>query len=167
MSDTYTNMKPVKVIDPKVHIVEDRDIIVKQGANNVSHKTCNSTTADNSQAEFTCTPPSPDVVISPLVYLKAEITGRFKFTYQTLDNGVYTTVGFDGRKFFNSDASDNTFICLRQFPLASCQKTLTIKMNGDSISQNPADYINALGHFNLPEWERVIFTITTRSIPKI
>ena len=165
MSDTYTNMKPVKVIDPKVHIVEDRDILVKQGANNVSHKVCNSTTADNSQAEFTCTPPSPDVVISPLVYLKATITGKFKFTYQTSNNGVITTVGFDGRKFFNYGSSDNTFICLRQFPLASCQKTLTIKMNGDSISQNPADYINALGHFNLPEWERAVEMSSSPSQP--
>lgn len=56
MSLSYTNLKPVKHIDPKVHVVEDRDILVKTGANVVSHKVFNSTTADNTQASFTCTP---------------------------------------------------------------------------------------------------------------
>lgn len=164
MSLSYTNLEAVKMMDPKINIIEDKQYVFKRGPNNVSFNQFTATSATSSNASFTCTPPSPDIVISPLVYMKARV--NVSITGTATDNAGANLTQVDMTPYFPGDGGAATnFICLRQFPLASVMKTLTVKLNGDSVTTNPSDYINALGHFNITELERAYEMSSSPSQP--
>ena len=76
MSLAYTNLKPVKVVDPKVNVQEAKNYLFKQPANVVTHRTFTSTSSSTTSTTFKANPPNPDIVVARLVY-NNEIYSKF------------------------------------------------------------------------------------------
>ena len=61
MSLAYTNLKPVKVVDPKVNVQEAKNYLLKQPANVVTHRTFTSTSSSTTSTTSKANPPNPDI----------------------------------------------------------------------------------------------------------
>ena len=75
MSNSVSELTPVKVRDPRVNVKEANKYLFKQGANVVTHRTFNATSSSASSTTFKCNPPNPNIVVSRLVYLKMKFRG--------------------------------------------------------------------------------------------
>ena len=131
MSDTYH-----KVIDPRVNIKSSASNVhvVRMGGSRVTEQV---ETADSSQvgqvnptnASWSIFPPSNSTVVDRYC--------RAKFYWQVVGD---------------QDLDVGSTEAPRQFPMHSCIETLTVRINGESISDNIGDKVHALLAFgNCPE----------------
>lgn len=134
----YEGMKPVKLPDPRIDVRTQDKYLFKQPANVVTYKTFNNNSTSSSSTHFTATPPNPNIIISPLVYLNAPM--RLTVTASSAPNGA----PYDARATI---LGPNPTICPRQLPIASVIQTLSLKLNTDTTSVNLNEYIHALSRF--------------------
>lgn len=163
MSLSYTELKGIKCIDPRVNISEARNYLFKQGANVVNHKTFTANSSTTSSVTFKCNPPNPDIVVSRLVYVNFQIEFRLYGTIQlrqdqnagvvngVVDRNANDRVATDLSKLVAGNGDGSNAICLRQFPIASVMRTLKININSDTLTVQPHRYIHALGRYNLDD----------------
>jgi len=131
MSLSYSQLKPVKVIDPRASVKQAKEYLFNQPGSAVTYRTFTTNSASDSSVQFSCPPPNPNIIVSRCVLFTCKINYRVTFTNVNIANA---------NQFIGS-------IAPRQFPLASCINTLTVKINNDSISQNINDYIHPLTRY--------------------
>ena len=134
----YEGLKPVKLPDPRIDIRTQNKYLFKQPANVVTYKTFNSNSTSQNSTHFTATPPNPNIIISPLVYVNLPAT--VKVTGKT----AAANAPADFRDMF---FSSNTSIVPRQLPISSIIQTLSLKLNTDTTTVNLNDYIHAIARF--------------------
>ena len=159
MSNSVSELKPIKVRDPRVNIKEASKYLFKQGANVVTHRTFNATSSSVTSTTFKCNPPNPNIVISRLVYVKMKFRGRYTLV-NTADGATIA-----GGSAVLSGTADINYICPRQFPLASVTRSLKLNLNSDTLTVEPYKYIHALGRFNLEEDNRAYEMSSSPSQP--
>lgn len=159
MSLAFEKLKPVKVPDPRVALKTPKEYLFKQGGNVVTYKELNANSIDNNSANFKCTPPNPNIIVAPLVYIELNVTGSFTFGTFTPaivddDGNITTPAAFTARSGISDDdnifykvGAGNSLVCPRQFPVSSVIKNLSLKLNTDSTSIPINDYIHALARF--------------------
>lgn len=148
MSLSYTELKPIKVIDPRVNVSEAKNYLFKQGANVVTHRTFTANSASNSSVTFKCNPPNPDIVVSRLVYVTMQFTITIRARRRNAADNAW--IPLDLSNYFSGTPSKSG-ICLRQFPLASVMRSLKVNINSDTLTVQPYQYIHALGRYNLED----------------
>jgi hypothetical protein len=143
MSLAFEKLKPVKVPDPRVALKTPKEYLFKQGGNVVTYKTLNANSIDNNSANFKCTPPNPNIIVSSLVYLEIDCTANaFCATRANPPAAVNGSASY----FYNSTGTQQQ-ICPRQFPISSVLKTVSLKINTDTTTVPLNDYIHALARF--------------------
>lgn len=139
-------MQTVKVTEPRVDIKPDTlsQHVVYQGAQRVNEQvfaadSWGSVGAVPTQASWSVSPPSTQTITDRLVRIKAYVQIIFNAPHQLGSN--------DG---------------LRQFPLHSNLDSLTVQINGETISDNSGDHLHAmLCYGNSPEDRNKHWSTTT------
>lgn len=145
MSYAFADLKPVKVPDPRIDIRPLKKYLFQQPANVVTYKEFTTGSYSNSSVSFTATPPNPNVIISPLVYIHTPADLIIDFKKKTGTNANPANQDpFPGTEFF---LSSDKKIVPRQFPISSVIQTLSIKLNTDTTTVTLNDYIHALGRY--------------------
>jgi hypothetical protein len=159
MSIALNELEPFKVVDPRVNVKEASKYLFRQGANIATNQTITSTSSSSSKTSFSCNPPSPQHIISRLVHVQMKFSVTIKASRQE-DGGTGGRIPISlvpylpGEKAIDNipDASGNrNFFCLRQFPIASVTRALTLNINSSTLTQEPYKFIHALGRFHLSE----------------
>ena len=142
-------METIKVIEPRVNVKSDveKNHVVLQGGLRVNEQVH---TADSwgsagsapTQALFTINPPSTSTITDR--YMK--IRGYFEVTV-------------------DADLQLGTNDSLRQFPISSITETLTVQINGESISDNLADKLHAMLCYGNTREDRVKSWSTSPCMP--
>ena len=73
MSQSYTKLKPILVTDPVTDANDVSAYAVLQGGNKVSYNQFTSTSIANSSIQFSCHPPSNNVIVNRYIRLTAAI----------------------------------------------------------------------------------------------
>lgn len=139
MSLSYTQLKPVRVIDPITDVQSVRDYAILAGGNQVSWKAYTSTAIAPSSIQFSCPPPSTGVIIDRKQYFTLPIRLLMSGTITTTSGGFTPTTSLLNAGY---DAP-------RNFPFSSSLDTLQVSINNDSVAINMSDIIQALTHYNI------------------
>ncbi len=139
MSFSYSKLNPVKVIDPVVKVDTVRDYAVLESGNKIQWKAYTSTSISSSSIQFSCPPPSSNIIIDRdqrlTLPIRLSFTGRIRTT-----NGAYTP---------NATLLNEGKDAPRSFPISSAMETLQVSINNDSISINLSDMVHALTRYNI------------------
>lgn len=139
MSFSYDKLTPVLVLDPITDVVNKRDYSILQGGTNISYKPYTSTAISTSSIQFSCPPPSPNILvdrkISFCLPVRLTLTGLI-----TTNNLAYVPP---------TSLLNPGLDCLRAYPISSNIDTLSATINDMSVNINMADVIHALSHFNV------------------
>lgn len=131
MSLSFQPIEPVCVYDPRVMIEKHRTYAVLKSGSQCTWKAFTTTSISQSSIQFSCPPPSGNVIVDRKIYVYIPI--RLTFTGIPA-NGEYLIS--NGR-----DAP-------RAFPIASAIETLSATINNQSVNINIGDVIHALMHYN-------------------
>jgi hypothetical protein len=132
MSLSYEPLTPVCVYDPRVMINEHRSYAILKCGSQTTWKAFTTTSVSSSSIQFSCPPPSGNVIVDRIVYIYIPV--RLTFT------GVSTASG-QTLLLPERDAP-------RAFPIASAIDTLAATINNQSVNINIGDIVHALMHFN-------------------
>lgn len=130
MSYALQPLSTVLVQDPLVAINEKREMAVLKGGSEVSYKEFVAQSQSTSSTIFSCTPPSPQIIVDRKMYIKVPI-----------DITLTCAGGVDQLKA----AQVNAF---RAFPLAHIMNTLKVEINNTSVTSNVNDYVIDLLRYN-------------------
>ena len=151
MSQSYTKLKPILVTDPVTDANDVSAYAVLQGGNKVSYKQFTSTSIANSSIQFSCPPPSNNVIVNRYIRFTAAIRLTFTGTIFTTNNAFQPptsllNAGLDAPRFL---------------PLSSMIESLQININNTSVSVALSDIIHPLTRYNIcPELRRKEYSTT-------
>lgn len=131
MSLSFQPIQPVCVYDPRVMLNKHRTYAVLKGGSQTSWKAYTTTSISSSSLNFSCPPPSGNIIVDRKIYLYLPV--RLSFTGITSGPGFLLANGRDAP---------------RAFPIASSIDTLSATINNQSVNINIADIIQALMHYN-------------------
>ncbi len=131
MSLSFQQLKPVCVLDPRVMIQNEREYAVLKSGSQVSWKQWTSTSVSTTSINFSCPPPSGNIIVDRKIYLY--LCARLTFTGVPANGKTLLNV--------NRDAP-------RAFPIGGSLETIQATINNQTMSYNCADTIHALMHFN-------------------
>ncbi len=131
MSLSYQPLQAVKVLDPRTMLKNSRQYAVLQSGKNVMYKAYTSNSISTSSIQFSCPPPSGNVIVDRKQYFTLPI--RLTFT----GDGANSIDLLQPKR----DAP-------RAFPVSSSIDTLQCTINNTSVSINMADVIQPLLRFN-------------------
>lgn len=134
MSLSYDPIKPVVVLDPVMAIKSQRDYAVLKCGSQTSWKRWISSSVSLNTINWSCPPPSAQVVVNRKMYVYLPVRLRF------------SAAPGAGNRILSS-ATD----CPRAFPIASSLETIQLSLNNQSVSFNCADVIQALLRYNTGE----------------
>lgn len=143
MSYAFADLKPVKVPDPRIDIRPLKKYLFQQPANVVTYKEFTTGSHSDTSVSFTATPPNPNVIISPLVYIHTPAT----LSVNAVERHGADPANQRPRGILEFFLSSDKKIVPRQFPISSVIQTLSIKLNTDTTTVTLNDYIHALGRF--------------------
>lgn len=132
MSLSFEPIQPVAVFDPRVLINEKRSYAVLKCGSQTTFKAFTTTSVSLSSIQFSCPPPSGNVIVDRLCYLYLPV--RLTFT---------AVSGATGDKVLQPERD-----APRAFPISSSIDTLSATINNQSVNINLADVIQALMHYN-------------------
>ena len=145
-----STIQPLIVLSPRSDIKADiqRNHLIKIGPSRVEPQVVPSLSWGSAgqaprSAQWSINPPSTQTMVDRFIRVKA-----------------YIEVKCDGDEF-QLGLND----ALRQFPIASITDTITCQINGETVSQNSADWIHALGSYGTSAQERNKSLSTTTSQP--
>lgn len=138
MSLSYQRLNPVKVVDPITDVQSVRDYAILQGGNKVSWKAYTSTSISQSSIQFSCPPPSGNVIVDRKQYITLPVRLTFTGIIQTTNAGFVPPTSLLNAAF---DAP-------RAYPFSGALDTLQVSINNDSVSINMSDVIHPLTHYN-------------------
>ena len=131
MSLSYQPLTPVCVRDPRTKLESERSYAVLKCGSQTTWKAYTTTSISSSSLQFSCPPPSGNVIVDRKMYLYVPV----RLTYTSIPPTGITVLQA------NRDAP-------RAFPLASSIDTFSATINNQSVSINIADIIHALMHYN-------------------
>jgi len=139
MSLSYVPLKPILVTDPITDVRSVDKYAVLQGGSKVTYKSFTSTSISNSSIQFSCPPPSANVIVNRQIKCTIPIRLQMAGLITTTDLGYVppTSLLNPGR-----DAP-------RQFPLNNSLESLQINLNNDSVSIPMADVLSPLTRYDI------------------
>lgn len=141
MSLSYQPLRPIRILDPITDVDSVKDYAVHLGGDQVSYKAYTSTSISNTSIQFSCPPPSAQVIVDRLVQLAIPV----RLTIQGL---CYTTNGAfaDPTSLLNQghDAP-------RAWPLSGSMDSLRVGINNDNVSMPLSEVIHPLMRFGANE----------------
>lgn len=138
MSLSYVPLQPVLLQDPITDVQAVDKYAILQGGNKISSKAFTSTSISSSSINFSCPPPSSNIITSRSV--KFTLPVRLTLTGALItNNGAFTPSSTLINA--NKDAP-------RAFALSSMIDTINVKLNNDSVSIPMSDVIHPLQHYN-------------------
>lgn len=138
MSLSYVPLKPILLENPITKVDDVHSYAVLQGGNNVSFKTFTSTSISASSINFSCPPPSNNVICNRSV--------KFTLPVRVTLSGLLTTnnAGFVPATSLLNPGKDAP----RFFPLSSILDNIQAKINGNAVQVQMNDVIQPLQHYN-------------------
>ena len=143
-------MNNIVVVSPRTDVVSDleKNHLIHVGASRVEPNVIPALSfgalgAPIRQAVWSVSPPSTQTIVDRYI--------RTKSYYEVSCTGDPFQIGLND--------------CLRQFPTSSITDTVTVQINGETLSANIGDYIHAIGAFNTTAAERVKSLSTTAAQP--
>lgn len=133
MSLTYEKLKTVIIKDPITDIQTQKIFTILKGGSQNTYRAYTTTSISSSSIQFSCPPPSSNIIIDRKIYFLLPI--RLTFT-GTSPAGNLLNPGTDS---------------LRQYPISSSIDTLTMTINNQTVSIQLSDMIHALSHYNNSE----------------
>lgn len=133
MSLSIAPVEVVKIRDPRTDLRHSREYAVFQGGSEVTMKPFTSTSFSNSSFQFSCPPPSPQIITSRYVQISVPVHIDFVGTSGGAGNLLQP-----GRDAF------------RAYPLSSVLTTLQATINNTSVSINTSDVIQSLLRYKNP-----------------
>lgn len=139
MSLSYQRLNPVQVLDPITDVKSVRDYAILQGGNKVSWKAYTSTSISQSSIQFSCPPPSGNVIVDRKQYITLPV--RLTFTGRIVTtNGAFVPP---------TSLLNSGFDAPRSYPFSGALDTLQVSINNDSVSVNMSDVVHTLLHYNI------------------
>lgn len=139
MSYSYSPLQPVLVEDPVNKVDTVHAYSVLRSGSKVSWKTYTSTSISASSMQFSCPPPSSNIIVDRNVKMQLPVRLTMAGTITT-SNGSFVP----GCTLLNAG-----FDAPRAFPLSSALDTLQVSLNNDAISVNMSDMIQALTRYDI------------------
>lgn len=144
MSLSYQPLTPIRVIDPVTDVDSITSFAVETGGDQVSYKQYSSTSISNTSIQFSCPPPSSQVLVSRMVQLVIPV--RLTFTGNVITtNGLYN----DPTSLLNTDHD-----APRAWPISGSLDSLRVGINNDSVSIPLSEVIHPLMQFGPNEGVR-------------
>jgi len=139
MSLSYQKLKPVEVRDPRIIIdnQESREYAVLRGGKSITSTTFTTTSISQNSITFSTPPPSGNAITDRKVMFTLSVRLNFTGTVPGSLGPTYATL-----LNVNRDAP-------RSFPISSSLDSLTVNINNQQLSVNPADLIQALMWYNV------------------
>jgi hypothetical protein len=144
------SISPVVVMSPRADVKSDllRNHLIKVGPSRIEPQVIPALSWGTPgqaprSSQWAINPPSTSTIVDRFVRVKC-----------------YLEVKCDGDAF-QVGLND----ALRQFPIASITDTITVQINGETVSQNSSDWIHALGSYGTSASERNKSLSTTASMP--
>lgn len=137
--------KVIRVVEPRLqleHNKQEPHKVVVVGGSQITHITNNADSYSSVQAIWTFQPPSQETIMDRKVLLRCQMKVQF-----------------------DRDPGFGVSCALRQMPLASIMQVCEMRINGETISSNPSDYIHALLRYNNDAKTRDEEFNTTASMP--
>ena len=170
MSLAYSNLKPVKIMDPRTNLRENKKYLFKVPGNTITYQAFNANSTSSTATTFKMTPPNPTTLVSRLMYHKEVFDVTIRSSAKT-ENGLadkpypindllpgikpVAEAGSSANIVYAPNVcNDAGGICLRQFPLSSVIQTNKLSVNGDIVTNEINRYIHALARFNLDDMAR-------------
>lgn len=139
MSLSYQKLKPVEVRDPRI-IVDNqgsREYAVLRGGKAITPTIFTTNSISQNSIVFSTPPPSGNTLVDRKVYFTLSVRLTFTGTVPGSIGPTYNTL-----LNVNQDAP-------RSFPISSCLDSLTVNINNQQLSVNPADLIQGLMWYNV------------------
>ncbi len=133
MSEYTDSVTPVPVaglVDPRVNVNAPVSYVAYKGGKYVTQKNYTTTSYSTSAWQFSCPPPSTNIIVDRLIWLKAYIQAVFDVDVRSTAGGLGVNVG------------------LRQFPLSSNLENQQATINNVTITENISDYVHAVMRYN-------------------
>lgn len=138
MSLSYQKLTPILVEDPVTQVNAVQSYAVLQGGSKVSWKAYTSTSISQSSIQFSCPPPSGNIIVDRLQQVTLPV--RLTFTGRLVaSNGAFVP---------NSTLLNAGRDSPRRFAFSSALDTLQVGINNDSVAINMSDIIQALSLYN-------------------
>lgn len=131
MSLSFQPVTPVCVRDPRTMIENHREYAVLKSGSQTTWKAFTTTSIANSALQFSCPPPSGNVIVDRKMYVYIPV--RLAFTAQPPIGSAVLNPSYDAP---------------RAFPISSSIETLSATINNQSVNINMADVIQALMRYN-------------------
>lgn len=139
MSNSYVPLKPVRVVDPVTEVDAVKSYAVLQGGSKISFKAYTSTSISNSSIQFSCPPPSGQIIVDRNIMITLPVRLTFSGNLLSTSGAFTSSLSLLSQ---NRDAP-------RAFPFSSALDTLQIGINNDSVSMNMSDIIHCLTRYNI------------------
>lgn len=134
MSLSYQKLEPVLVKDPRVIINNKREYAVTESGQQFTSKAWTTTSVSSSSIQFSCPPPSNQIIVDRKVYFQLPVRLTFASSAPTSANLLQPA----------TDAP-------RAFPLSGSIDTFNATINNQSVSINLSDVIHPLSRYNSDE----------------
>ena len=131
MSLSFEPLTPVCVRDPRTMIENHRTYAVLKSGSQTTWKAFTTTSISNTALQFSCPPPSGNVIVDRKMYIVLPV--RLQFT-------AIPPIG--------SAVLNPSYDAPRAFPISSSIDTLSATINNQSVNINMADVIQALMRYN-------------------
>lgn len=132
MSISFKKLDVVRVLDPRVSVMNKVDYVYLEGASDISQKNYVTTSVAVSSLQFSCPPPSASTFVDRKIYFH----GPVRLTFTATSTATGQTI-LNARR----DAP-------RQYGLSAGVDTIKGVINNCSISNNISDYLHPLLKFN-------------------
>lgn len=149
MSDSL-NLEKVLAIDPKMNVEETfkpREVIYK-GAELKSRYSFPAVAWSANSFGWNITPPSMTTVIERALRVQytLQVVATYPSNSQPNEYPLFPARKADGTIYTGLAGAPGTYLSgvLRNFPLQQCASSIEVKINGQSTSVQPSEYINAL-----------------------
>ncbi len=141
MSLSYQKLKPIRITDPITDVNAVTSYAILEGGSKISYKAYTSTSISSSSIQFSCPPPSGNIIVNRRVMahvpIRLTITGRV-----ITSNGAFVP---------NSVLLNQNFDAPRQFPFSQGLDSLQVGINNDSVSINMSDVVGTLLRYNIDD----------------
>jgi hypothetical protein len=129
-TDTVSPVPVAGVMDPRVNVNAPVSYVAFKSGKYLTQKNYTTTSFSNSAWQFSCPPPSTNIIVDRLVWIKAYIQAVFDVDVRSTAGGLGINVG------------------LRQFPLTTNIDTIQATINNVTLTQNIGDYVLAIMRYN-------------------
>jgi len=134
--DNVYPLKAVKIMDPKMNFNEERVYGVLDGPSESTWKEVIANSANNNSATFNVPPPSQNIGVGRVCYIKVPVSIAFTATITSGTPATLLQEYYDG---------------FRAFPISSICENLSATINNANVSISLADVIHPLSRYNNPD----------------